>query len=93
MRAPSLRGFVVENRARSFPFDKRARVPARTPADAGVELVSTGDGAAPGRKGPAVIESSAIAHRVSEMLDGRVKTLHPEMADWHLRRPSDDRGQ
>jgi phosphoribosylaminoimidazolecarboxamide formyltransferase / IMP cyclohydrolase len=61
-------------------FDKTGLLPfARTLADAGVELISTGGTAKALREsGLKVIELGAYTG-FPEMLDGRVKTLHPKI--------------
>src|SRR5260221_10566498 len=61
-------------------FDKSGLVPfAKTLAEAGVELISTGGTAKALRDaGLAVIDLSAYTG-FPEMLDGRVKTLHPKI--------------
>ncbi|HYV26469.1 MAG TPA: bifunctional phosphoribosylaminoimidazolecarboxamide formyltransferase/IMP cyclohydrolase, partial [Candidatus Eisenbacteria bacterium] len=61
-------------------FDKSGLIPlAKTLAEAGVELISTGGTAKTLREsGLAVTDLSAYTG-FPEMLDGRVKTLHPKI--------------
>ncbi|MGH2547717.1 MAG: bifunctional phosphoribosylaminoimidazolecarboxamide formyltransferase/IMP cyclohydrolase, partial [Actinomycetota bacterium] len=58
--------------------DKEGLVPlARRLADAGVAIVSTGSTAAAIREAGIEVRDVAEVTGVPEMLDGRVKTLHP----------------
>src|SRR3989441_9309817 len=61
-------------------FDKMGLVPfAKTLAEAGVELISTGGTAKTLREAGLVVTDLSAYTGFPEMLDGRVKTLHPKI--------------
>src|SRR5258705_7416443 len=61
-------------------FDKTGLVPfARTLAEAGVELISTGGTARTLRERGLKVKDLSDYTGFPEMLDGRVKTLHPKI--------------
>ena len=61
-------------------FDKTGLVPfAKTLADGGVELISTGGTAKALREAGLVVKDLSEHTGFPEMLDGRVKTLHPRV--------------
>jgi phosphoribosylaminoimidazolecarboxamide formyltransferase / IMP cyclohydrolase len=61
-------------------FDKTGLVPfAKTLAEAGVELISTGGTAKALREAGLAVKDLSEHTGFPEMLDGRVKTLHPRV--------------
>ena len=61
-------------------FDKTGLIPfAKTLADAGVELISTGGTAKALRDAGLTVTDLSDYTGFPEMLDGRVKTLHPKI--------------
>ena len=80
---PSLyrpRDVVPVRRALVSVSDKTGLVPlAQSLADAGVEIVSTGSTAQAIRDAGLAVTDVAAVTGVAEMLDGRVKTLHPSV--------------
>jgi phosphoribosylaminoimidazolecarboxamide formyltransferase/IMP cyclohydrolase len=61
-------------------FDKTGLVPfAKVLADAGVELISTGGTAKALREAGLTVKDLSEHTGFPEMLDGRVKTLHPRV--------------
>src|SRR5688572_17640411 len=71
---------VKIQRALLSVFDKTCLVPfAQTLADAGIELISTGGTARALREHGLTVKDLSEHTGFPEMLDGRVKTLHPKI--------------
>src|SRR5580765_866842 len=75
-----MNGMIKIERALISVYDKTGLIPlAETLVKAGVELISTGGTAKALREGGLAVTDLSSYTGFPEMLDGRVKTLHPKI--------------